>query len=99
MLGQRAAQCRRLDDAEGERQPRRPHCLLNPKAYAFMLAVFPAFIHSAQHSIAEQAVRLGAIVAITQVMVYGAVALFVASAALLGGSALTLVFGWRPLVL
>ena len=94
-------------------------CLLNPKAYAFMLAVFPAFIHSAQHSIAEQAVRLGAIVAITQVMVYGAVAGFVASArqwagvsahgqrwtaravaaALIGGSALTLVFGWRPLVL
>jgi threonine/homoserine/homoserine lactone efflux protein len=94
-------------------------CLLNPKAYAFMLAVFPAFIHSAQHSIAEQAVRLGAIVAITQVMVYGAVAVFVASArqwagvsahgqrwtaravaaALIGGSVLTLVFGWRPLVL
>jgi threonine/homoserine/homoserine lactone efflux protein len=94
-------------------------CLLNPKAYAFMLAVFPAFIHSAQHSIAEQAARLGAIVAITQVMVYGAVAVFVASArqwagvsahgqrwtaravaaALIGGSALTLVFGWRPLVL
>jgi threonine/homoserine/homoserine lactone efflux protein len=94
-------------------------CLLNPKAYAFMLAVFPAFIHSAQHSIAEQAARLGAIVAITQVMVYGAVAVFVASArqwagvsahgqrwtaravaaALIGGSVLTLVFGWRPLVL
>src|SRR5438093_6841281 len=94
-------------------------CLLNPKAYAFMLAVFPAFIHSAERSLAEQAVRLGAIVAITQVMVYGAVAGFVASArqwagvsahgqrwtaravaaALIGGSALTLVFGWRPLVL
>jgi threonine/homoserine/homoserine lactone efflux protein len=90
-------------------------CLLNPKAYAFMLAVFPAFIHSAERSLPAQAVRLGAIVALTQALVYGAVAVFVAparqwtgvsahgqrwtaravAAALIGGSALTLVFGWR----
>ncbi len=55
-------------------------CLLNPKAYAFMLAVFPAFILSAQHSMATQALRLGAIIASMQLLVYGAVAVFVASA-------------------
>jgi threonine/homoserine/homoserine lactone efflux protein len=54
-------------------------CLLNPKAYAFMLAVFPAFIQSPQHGIAAQALRLGAIIAATQFGVYGAVAVLVAS--------------------
>lgn len=55
-------------------------CLLNPKAYAFMLAVFPAFIRSAEHSMPVQALRLGAVIALTQFAVYGAVALFVAQA-------------------
>lgn len=55
-------------------------CLMNPKAYAFMLAVFPAFLHTPEHSIAVQAVRLGAVIALTQAAVYGAVALFVAGA-------------------
>jgi threonine/homoserine/homoserine lactone efflux protein len=55
-------------------------CLLNPKAYAFMLAVFPAFIRSAEYSLPMQALRLGAVIAVTQFIVYGAVAVFVASA-------------------
>lgn len=55
-------------------------CLLNPKAYAFMLAVFPAFIRSSEYALPIQAVRLGAVIAITQLLVYGAVAVFVAQA-------------------
>jgi len=55
-------------------------CLLNPKAYAFMLAVFPAYIRSADHAMPVQALRLGAVIALTQLVVYGAVALFVARA-------------------
>ena len=53
-------------------------CLLNPKAYAFMLAVFPAFIRSTTYALPVQALRLGAVIAITQLLVYGAVAVFVA---------------------
>jgi threonine/homoserine/homoserine lactone efflux protein len=55
-------------------------CLLNPKAYAFMLAVFPAFIRSAQYSMPVQATRLGAVIAVTQLLVYGGIALVVGSA-------------------
>jgi threonine/homoserine/homoserine lactone efflux protein len=55
-------------------------CLLNPKAYAFMLAVFPAFMRSNTYPLAVQAARLGAIIAVTQLLVYGAVAVFVAQA-------------------
>jgi threonine/homoserine/homoserine lactone efflux protein len=54
-------------------------CLLNPKAYAFMLAVFSAFIRSPAYSLPVQAVRLGAVIAVTQLLVYGAIAVFVAS--------------------
>ena len=50
-------------------------CLLNPKAYVFMVAVFPLFLRPDQGSIAAQALALGVIVAITQATVYGAVAL------------------------
>jgi len=55
-------------------------CLLNPKAYAFMLAVFPAFMRSSAHPLAVQAARLGAVIAVTQLLVYGAVAVFVVQA-------------------
>ena len=55
-------------------------CLLNPKAYAFMLAVFPAFIRSAEYTLPLQALRLGTVIAVTQWLVYGAVAVFVAQA-------------------
>jgi threonine/homoserine/homoserine lactone efflux protein len=48
--------------------------LLNPKAYVFMLAVFPQFVRP-DRSIAGQAVVLGAIISVTQGAVYGMVAL------------------------
>jgi threonine/homoserine/homoserine lactone efflux protein len=50
-------------------------CLLNPKAYLFMLAVFPRFLHPAAGSLWAQGAVLSAIIAATQVLVYGAVAL------------------------
>lgn len=49
--------------------------LLNPKAYAFMLAIFPQFVRRDGGPIWVQAVVLGAIIIITQVAVYGAVVL------------------------
>jgi threonine/homoserine/homoserine lactone efflux protein len=50
-------------------------CLLNPKAYVFMVAVFPQFVRPAQGHVAAQFVAMGAIIAATQALVYGAVAL------------------------
>jgi threonine/homoserine/homoserine lactone efflux protein len=49
-------------------------CLMNPKAYVFMVAVFPQFVRPAYGSLALQAVVMGAIIAITQTLVYGAIA-------------------------
>lgn len=49
-------------------------CLVNPKAYAFMIAVFPQFMRPGQGSPWAQAVTLGAIIALTQAAVYGTVA-------------------------
>ena len=48
-------------------------CLLNPKAYVFMLAIFPQFIRKEYGSIAVQALALGGIIALTQILVYGAI--------------------------
>ena len=53
-------------------------CLLNPKAYAFTLAVFPAFIRQTQRPLPVQALLMSTIIALTQVMVYGGVALLAA---------------------
>lgn len=50
-------------------------CLLNPKAYVFMVAVFPQFIRPAQGGFVSQVVAMGLIIAVTQALVYGAVAL------------------------
>ena len=50
-------------------------CLLNPKAYLFMVAVFPQFVRPAQGGVAGQVVAMGAIIVLTQALVYGAVAL------------------------
>jgi threonine/homoserine/homoserine lactone efflux protein len=50
-------------------------CLLNPKAYVFTVAVFPQFMHPERGSLAMQALAMGAIVAMTQLTVYGGVAL------------------------
>jgi threonine/homoserine/homoserine lactone efflux protein len=53
--------------------------LLNPKAYVFMLAVFPQFVRPEYGPLAVQAAQLGMIVAVTQGAVYGLVALVAAS--------------------
>lgn len=55
-------------------------CLLNPKAYVFMLAIFPQFLRPADGPLWSQAVVLGMIVAFTQAAVYGVVALGAAGA-------------------
>jgi threonine/homoserine/homoserine lactone efflux protein len=49
--------------------------LLNPKAYLFMLAVFPQFVRPEWGPVWSQALVLGAIIAATQTAVYGALAL------------------------
>lgn len=49
--------------------------LLNPKAYLFMLAIFPQFLKPGPEPLWAQAVALGAITAATQAGVYGALAL------------------------
>lgn len=53
-------------------------CMLNPKAYAFMFAIFPAFIHTETRTIFAQTIALGLITASTQIAVYGAIALVAA---------------------
>jgi threonine/homoserine/homoserine lactone efflux protein len=64
-------------------------CLLNPKAYVFMLAIFPQFLKPAQGPIWAQAAALGLITAGTQAGVYGGVALLAQRAgASLGASGL-----------
>lgn len=50
-------------------------CLMNPKAYVFMLAVFPQFLRPGRGPLAWQAAQLGAMGAFCQALVYGAVAL------------------------
>ena len=50
-------------------------CLLNPKAYVFMLAIFPQFLRPGEGAIWLQASAFGLITAGTQAGVYGAVAL------------------------
>lgn len=54
--------------------------LLNPKAYLFMLAVFPQFLRPEHGWIGVQAVTLGLVIAATQLLVYGGLALAVAQA-------------------
>jgi len=49
-------------------------CLLNPKAYVFMLAIFPQFLHPERGGLWTQAAALGLITAFTQAGVYGTVA-------------------------
>lgn len=49
--------------------------LLNPKAYLFMLAVFPQFLRPEFGPVARQALVLGLIIAATQAGIYGALAL------------------------
>jgi threonine/homoserine/homoserine lactone efflux protein len=49
-------------------------CLFNPKAYVFMLAIFPQFLHPERGHLWTQAALLGLITALTQGVVYGTVA-------------------------
>jgi threonine/homoserine/homoserine lactone efflux protein len=49
--------------------------LMNPKAYVFMLAIFPQFIRPADGPVLAQAIALAIITAVTQAGVYGSVAL------------------------
>ena len=46
-------------------------CLMNPKAYLFMLAIFPQFLRLEYGAVWVQAVVLGLIIALTQTLVYG----------------------------
>lgn len=50
-------------------------CLANPKAYVFMLAIFPAFMPVPPVAVSAQVLRLGGVIAMTQALVYGAVVL------------------------
>src|SRR6185295_7888814 len=45
--------------------------ILNPKAYAFMLAIFPQFVRPDRGPIATQALELATIITATQIGVYG----------------------------
>lgn len=49
-------------------------CLLNPKAYAFTLALFPAFVRADTRSLLAQTLALCLITVGTQIAVYGTVA-------------------------
>ena len=46
-------------------------CLLNPKAYFFMFAVFPQFIQPEKGSFGMQVIILGMIVSFVQIAIYG----------------------------
>lgn len=49
--------------------------LLNPKAYLFMLAIFPQFIAPGTGALWRQVLVLWLVIAVTQVAIYGALAL------------------------
>lgn len=55
-------------------------CLMNPKAYLFMLAVFPQFLRAEYGPLWSQALVLWLIIAITQLTVYGSIVLAAAQA-------------------
>ena len=50
-------------------------CLLNPKAYLFMLAIFPQFLKPQYGALWVQAVVMWLIIAMTQIAIYGGMAL------------------------
>lgn len=86
LLGASAASGPVLGASSGARTPARSFSgamatsLLNPKAYVFMLAIFPQFVHAGQGSVWAQAGVLGLITAATQLAVYGGLALVAARA-------------------
>lgn len=46
-------------------------CLLNPKAYFFMFAIFPQFIQPEKGSLGMQVIILGMIISLVQIAIYG----------------------------
>lgn len=46
-------------------------CLLNPKAYFFMFAIFPQFIQPEKGSLGIQVIILGTVIALVQIAIYG----------------------------
>lgn len=50
-------------------------CLLNPKAYLFMLAIFPQFLRPEYGALVVQAAVMWLIIALNQVFVYGGLAI------------------------
>ena len=46
-------------------------CLLNPKAYFFMFAIFPQFIQPEKGSLGMQVIILGMIISFVQIAIYG----------------------------
>ncbi len=70
-------------------------CLMNPKAYLFMLAIYPQFLRPDFGPLAPQAVVMGAMTAATQLGVYGGMALVagLARQAIVGNDRLTIWIG------
>jgi threonine/homoserine/homoserine lactone efflux protein len=54
-------------------------CILNPKAYMFVIAVYPAFIQARFGPVWSQALVMGVLTAAMQFAIYGAVAVAAAS--------------------
>lgn len=50
-------------------------CITNPKAYAFVIAVYPAFIKPQYGAIWSQALMMGILTVVTQFAIYGGLAL------------------------
>jgi threonine/homoserine/homoserine lactone efflux protein len=50
-------------------------CILNPKAYLFVFSVYPQFMRPQYGSLGSQAVVMGAMTALTQLGIYGGLAL------------------------
>jgi len=70
-------------------------CLMNPKAYLFMLAIYPQFLRPDFGALAPQAAIMAAMTAATQLVVYGGLA-FAAGRArslLVGNAAVTIWVG------
>ncbi|MGF9566401.1 LysE family translocator [Neorhizobium sp. JUb45] len=70
-------------------------CLMNPKAYLFMLAIYPQFLRPDFGPLAPQAAVMAAMTAATQLAVYGGLAIVAgrAQSALVGNPAVTIWVG------
>ncbi|MET3584054.1 threonine/homoserine/homoserine lactone efflux protein [Pseudorhizobium tarimense] len=68
---------------------------MNPKAYLFMLAIYPQFLRPEFGPLAPQALAMALMTAATQVVVYGGLALAAGKAreAIVGNDGLTIWIG------